>query len=50
MSKRDFFYDKNVGEKVLLGDWSNGDVKKRIKHLILGFNRLEVCLITLLGD
>ena len=24
--------------KKIFGDWSNGDVKKRIKHFILGFD------------
>jgi len=37
MSKKEFFYDKNVGEK-FMGDWSNSDVKKRFEHLILGFD------------
>ncbi len=38
MSKTVLSYDKNVGGKGLLGDWLNGDVKKRIEHLILGFD------------
>jgi hypothetical protein len=41
--------DKTRFEKFYLSDWSNGDVKKRIKHLFLGFDWLEVRLITSLG-
>lgn len=50
---------KNVEKKIFMrqkrrkknsGYLLNGDIKKRIKHFVLGFYRLEVCLVSSLGD